>query len=162
MARGQVTVLLGLFVSSSLMMSCSGGSQSSSSPPDADTSSPGDNAAVIHPGATEMTVRYHSSTNQWIAVHPVGLDSTAFYAMSSSMTSDWGSSETLYSYPEMQSSNPHYTPNVFCDAAKEHVELESAGPLFFTYACNSTVASDVTNNMNLYRPVVVAESLPTP
>jgi hypothetical protein len=128
---------------------------------DTDASLPGDNAAVINPEATEMTVRYHSSTNQWIAVYPVGLDNTAFYALSSSMTSSWGPSETLYSYPEMQSSNPNYTPNVFCYAAKEHVELESAGRLFFTYACNSTVAGDVTNNMNLYRPVVVTESLPT-
>lgn len=128
---------------------------------DTDTSLPGDNAAVINPGATEMTVRYHSSTNQWIAVYPLGLDNAAFYSLSSSMTSSWGASESLYSYPEMQSSNPNYTPNVFCYAAKEHVELESAGQLFFTYACNSTVESDVTNNMNLYRPEVVTQSLPT-
>ena len=126
-----------------------------------DTSLPSDNAAVIGPGATEMTVRYHSSTNQWIAVYPVGLDNTAFYAVSSSMTSTWGRSESLYSYPELQPSNPNYTPNVFCYAAKEHVELESAGQLVFTYACNSTQASEVTNNMNLYRAVVVKGSLPT-
>ena len=128
---------------------------------DTDITLPSDNAAVINPGATEMTVRYHSSTNQWIAVYPVGLDNTAFYALSSSMTTNWGPSETLYAYPEMQSTNPSYTPNVFCYAAKEHVELESAGQFFFTYACNSTQESDVTNNMNLYRPVVVTQSLPT-
>jgi hypothetical protein len=128
---------------------------------DTDTTLPSDNAAVINPGATEMTVRYHASTNQWIAVYPLGLDNSAYYALSSSMTSSWGPSESLYSYPEMQPSNPNYTPNVFCYAAKEHVELESAGQLLFTYACNSTQASDVTNNMNLYRPVVVQQSLPT-
>jgi len=128
---------------------------------DTDTVLPSDNAAVINPGATEMTVRYHSSTNQWIAVYPLGLDNKAHYAISSSMTSSWGASENLYSYPEMQSGNPNYTPNVFCYAAKEHTELESAGQLVFTYACNSTQASDVTNNMNLYRPVVVTQSLPT-
>jgi hypothetical protein len=128
---------------------------------DTDTSLPSDNAAVINPGATEMTVRYHSSTGQWIAVYPVGLDNTAFYSVSSSMTGDWGSSEILYSYPEMQPNNPNYTSNIFCYAAKEHAELEAAGQLFFTYACNSTQASDVTNNMNLYRPVVVIQSLPT-
>jgi hypothetical protein len=128
---------------------------------DTDTSLPGDNAAVINPGATEMTVRYHSSTNQWIAVYPVGLDGTAFYALSFSMAANWGPSEALYSYPEMQPSNPNYTPNVFCYAAKEHVELESAGQLLFTYACNSTQESDIINNMNLYRPVVVPQSLPT-
>jgi hypothetical protein len=126
-----------------------------------DISLPADNAAVINPGATEMTVRYHSSTNQWIAVYPVGLGTSAHYAISSSMKNSWGPSENLYSYPEMQSGNANYTPNVFCYAAKEHIELEASNQLFLTYACNSTQNSDLTNNMNLYRPVVVTQSLPT-
>jgi hypothetical protein len=125
-----------------------------------DTVLPSDNAAVITPGATEMTVRYHDSTNQWIAVYPLGLDNQAHYSLSSSLTGFWGQTESLYSYPEMEPSNPNYTPNVFCYAAKEHIELETAGQLFFTYACNSSRASDVTNNMNLYRPVVVTQPLP--
>jgi hypothetical protein len=127
---------------------------------DTDAALPNDNAAVITPGATEMTVRYHSSTNQWIAVYPVGLDSKAHYSLSSSMTSSWGQPRSLYSYPEMQPANPNYTPNVFCYAAKEHVELETTGQVFFTYVCNSTQANDVTNNMNLYHPVVVTQPLP--
>jgi hypothetical protein len=77
------------------------------------------------------------------------------------MTSSWGQSENLYSYPEMQPGNRNYTSNVFCYAAKEHTELESVGQLVFTHACNSSQASDVTNNMNLYRPVVVQQPLPT-
>jgi hypothetical protein len=125
------------------------------------TALPNDNAAVINPGATEMTVRYHSSTNQWIAVYPQGLDNAAYSSLSTSLTSGWGGPEKLYSYPEMQPGNANYTPNVFCYAAKEHVEFETAGQLFFTYACNSTVESDVTNNMNLYHPVVVTQSLPS-
>jgi hypothetical protein len=128
---------------------------------DTDTALPADNAVVINPGATELTVRYHASTNQWIAVYPLGLGNQAQYAVSPSMTGSWGASENLYSYPEMQSGNANYTPNVFCYAAKEHTEFESAGQLFFTYACNSIVASDVTDNLNLYRPVVVTLSLPT-
>lgn len=125
------------------------------------TTLPSDNAPVINPGATEMTVRYHNSTNQWIAVYPQGLDNAAYYSVSASMIGGWGRAEKLYSYPEMQSNNANYTPNVFCYAAKEHVEFETAGQLFFTYACNSTVESDVTNNMNLYHPVVVSQALPT-
>ncbi|MFZ2021375.1 MAG: hypothetical protein ACLPZY_10235 [Terracidiphilus sp.] len=128
---------------------------------DTATTLPSDNAAVINPGATEMTVRYHASTNQWIAVNPGGLTNQAYYSLSSSLTSGWGPSEGLYSYPEMQPGNANYTPNVFCYAAKEHVEFETAGQLFFTYACNSTVESDITNNMNLYHPVVVTEALPS-
>ncbi len=129
--------------------------------PDTDIVLPSDNAAVLSPGATEMTVRYHSSTNQWIAVYPVGLDNKAHYSLSSSMTGSWGPVEDLYSYPEIQPANANYTPNVFCYAAKEHVELETAGQIFFTYACNSVQPSDVTNNMNLYHPVVVTQALPT-
>ncbi|MGB6131971.1 MAG: hypothetical protein WBG54_09330 [Acidobacteriaceae bacterium] len=128
---------------------------------DTATALPADNAQVINPGATEMTVRWHSSTNQWIAVYPVGLDDKAYYSLSSSLTSGWGASEALYTYPEMQPSNANYTPNVFCYAAKEHPEFETAGQLFFTYVCNSTVESDVTNNMNLYHPIVVTQSLPS-
>jgi hypothetical protein len=75
-------------------------------------------------------------------------------------TSGWAAAEPLYTYPEMQPANANYTPNVFCYADKEHVEFETAGQLFFTYACNSTVVSDVTNNMGLYHPVVVTQTLP--
>ncbi len=128
---------------------------------DTDTTLPNDNAEVLSPGATEMTVRYHSSTNQWIAVYPVGLDNKAHYSLSSSMIGSWGSSETLYSYPEMEPGNSNYTANVFCYAAKEHVELETADQIFFTYACNSTQESDITSNMNLYHPVVVTQALPS-
>ena len=128
---------------------------------DTATTLPSDNAAVINPGATEMTVRYHAATNQWIAVYPNGLANQAYYSVSSSLTSGWGGLESLYSYPEMQPTNANYTSNVFCYAAKEHVEFETAGQLFFTYACNSTVTSDITNNMNLYHPVVVTQTLPS-
>jgi hypothetical protein len=127
---------------------------------DVATTLPSDNAPVVNPGATEMTVRWHISTNQWIAVYPGGLTKQAYYSLSSSLTGRWGASEALYSYPEMEPSNSNYTPNVFCYAAKEHVEFETAGQLFFTYACNSTVESDITNNMNLYHPVVVTQTLP--
>lgn len=125
------------------------------------TALPADNAPVITPAATEMTVRYHSSTNQWIAVYPLGLNNQGYYSLSNSLLSGWGTAEPLYSYPEMQSGNANYTPNVFCYADKEHVEFETAGQLFFTYACNSTVESEVTSNMNLYHPVVVTKTLPS-
>jgi hypothetical protein len=125
------------------------------------TSLPSDNEPIINPAATEMTVRYHSSTNQWMAVYPQGLQRQAFYSLSASMTGGWGAPEPLYTYPEMQPGNANYTSNVFCYADKEHVEFETAGQLFLTYACNSTVVSDITNNMNLYHPVVVTQALPS-
>lgn len=128
---------------------------------DTATTLPSDNAPVISPGATEMTVRWHDSTKQWIAVYPQGLNTTAYYSVSTSLTGGWSAGEKLYSYPEMQPNNANYTPNVFCYAVKEHVEFETAGQLFFTYACNSTVESDIIKNMNLYHPVVVTQALPS-
>ena len=127
---------------------------------DTATSLPADAAAVINPGATEMTVRYHASTKQWVAVYPIGMDGQAHYSLSASLLGPWGPSENLYAYPEMQRSNPNYARNVFCYAAKEHVELEQAGQLFFTYVCNSVQVSDITKNMNLYHPVAVTKPLP--
>lgn len=128
---------------------------------DTDTALPADHAVVMNPGATEMTVRYHSSTNQWIAVYPIGLDNKSHYSLASSLTGPWGLPEDLYSYPEMQPGNQNYTPNIFCYAAKEHVELESGSQLVFTYVCNSVQPSDITQNMNLYRPVMGSQALPS-
>jgi len=62
---------------------------------DTATALPNDNAPVINPGATEMTVRYHSSTNQWIAVYPQGLDNAAYYSLSASLTSGWGATPAI-------------------------------------------------------------------
>lgn len=129
--------------------------------PATDTALPRENAVVISPGATEMTVRYHESTKQWIAVYPSLLAKSARYSLSPSMTGPWGKPENLYAYPEMQHSNPNYTPNVFCYAAKEHVELERPGQVFLTYACNSTKESEVIDNMGLYHPIVVIKALPS-
>jgi len=127
---------------------------------DTATSLPADNATVIASGASEMTVRFHSSTNQWIAIYPEGLNNQGYYSLSASLIGSWGPSEALYSYPELNPSNLNYTPNLFCYADKEHIEFETAGQIFFTYVCNSTQESDIVNNMNLYHPVVVTQSLP--
>ena len=128
--------------------------------PEADSSLPKDHAAVS-PGATEMTVRYHDSTKQWLAVLPAAFGSEAVYSLSPSMTGPWSEAKTLYPYPEMRAGNPNYSNGVFCYAAKEHVELEQPGQIFFTYACNTKDVADVTKNTDLYYPVVVTRPLPT-
>jgi hypothetical protein len=127
---------------------------------DTATTLPSDSAPVINPGATEMTVRWHDATQQWLAVYPLGLQNEAQYSLSASLTGGWGASENLYAYPELDTSNANYTPNLFCYAVKEHVELETAGQLVFTYACNSTVESEILKNMNLYHPILVRRELP--
>jgi hypothetical protein len=128
---------------------------------DTATTLPSDNAPVINPGATEMTVRWHDATHQWLAVYPLGLQKQAHYSLSASLTGGWGPSENLYAYPELDPSNPNYTSNLFCYAVKEHVELETARQLIFTYACNSRIEDEIMKNMNLYHPIMVRQELPT-
>jgi hypothetical protein len=127
---------------------------------DTETSLPSDHAVVIQPGATEMSVRYHESTKQWVAVYPTADLKTAGYALSDSMTHGWQSGKTLYTYPEGQASHPDYTKNVFCYAAKEHVEFEAEGQLIFTYACNSFEEKELFEKTQLYHPIVVEKPLP--
>jgi hypothetical protein len=121
---------------------------------------------VMDVGPTELTVRYHPApTGQlgtWLAVMPstAYFDKRGVYSLSTSLNGPWSAPAMLYTYPEMQSSNPNYTPNVFCYADKEHPELESPGLLTFTYACNSIVVDEVLKNMNLYYPVVVTMAQP--
>ncbi len=129
---------------------------------------PADATHVMDVGPTEFTVRYHpagagQSGGNWLAVMPstVYFDKRGVYSFSTSIAGPWSAPATLYTYPEMQSSNPNYTPNVFCYADKEHPELESPGSLTFTYACNSTVVDDDLKNMNLYHPVVITMAQPS-
>lgn len=128
---------------------------------------PADATHVMDVGPTEFTVRYHpaaagQSSGDWLAVMPstAYLDDKGLYSLSTSINGPWSAPATLYTYPEMQSSSPDYTPNVFCYADKEHPELESPGSLTFTYACNSTVEEEVLKNMDLYHPVLVTVALP--
>ena len=125
-----------------------------------DTALPDDHAVVLKPGATEMSVRYHDSTKQWIAVYPSASLKHAESAISTSMTHGWSQATTLISYPEVQPSHQNYTPNVFCYAAKEHVEFETEGQLVFTYACNSMKENELFEKTELYHPVVVTMPLP--
>jgi hypothetical protein len=138
------------------------GDQSWAAWPKNDTVLPADHAAVLTPGATEMSVRYHEATKQWIAVYPEGglVFKKANYALSDAMTHGWQASKTLFTYPEMAPTHPNYTTNVFCYAAKEHVELEREGQLFFTYACNSFKEDELFEKTKLYRPMPVTVPLP--
>jgi hypothetical protein len=128
--------------------------------PKTDTALPADHAVVLTPGASEMSVRYHAATKEWIAVYPDAGLKKADYALSDSMMHGWQTAKTLVAYPEMEPENANYTTNVFCYAAKEHVELEGEGQLVFTYACNSYKEEELFDKPKLYRPMRVTVPLP--
>jgi hypothetical protein len=125
-----------------------------------------DNALhVMDAGYTEFTVKYHATTGpsgKWLAVMPSStfMDKSGVYSVADSIAGPWTAPATLYSYPEMQTTNASYTANVFCYADKEHPELETANALVFTYACNSMQISEVMANPKLYHPVPITVTLP--
>jgi hypothetical protein len=121
---------------------------------------------VMDAGYTEFTVKYHvgaGTSGQWLAVMPSSafMDKRGVYSVASSIEGPWTAPATLYTYPQMQSTNPSYTADVFCYADKEHPELESAHSLVFTYACNSMKLPEVMADKMLYHPVVVTVPLST-
>ena len=118
---------------------------------------PPDALQMIQGNITEASVVFHPSLQTWVAsyTNPVFPSSLASYSTAKTLDGPWTQSSPLFTYPEMQPSDPRYTRKVFCYAAKEHPELESKGNLAFTYACNSTSEAEILRDMRLYRPELV-------
>jgi Domain of unknown function (DUF4185) len=125
---------------------------------------PADAKTVLNYGYTEFTVRYHPEEARWVAVAPSTTltEGRAVYSLAPALDGPWSAPQTLLPYPEMKAGNRDKTPNLFCYAAKEHPEFETAGSLLFTYACNSMVEEEIFKNMDLYHPVVVTHPMPRP
>jgi hypothetical protein len=126
------------------------------------STSPPDVKKVLDGNITEMSVNYHADAKLWLAIYPTpgGLFKTASYSKAAHLSGPWTESKAFFTYPEMQKSDPRYTPNVFCYAAKEHPELESNQMLAFTYACNSSHESEIFRELRLYRPELVLDNFP--
>ncbi|HEX6545985.1 MAG TPA: DUF4185 domain-containing protein [Bryobacteraceae bacterium] len=122
---------------------------------------PSDALALIQGNITEMSLSFHSDLHAWLAIYPTPgfLYTTASYSTAKSLDNTWTKARPIFSYPEMRSSDPRHTPNVFCYAAKEHPELESKEQLALTYACNSTKEAEIMRDMRLYRPELVIKPL---
>jgi hypothetical protein len=96
------------------------------------TTPPGNIQPLITPGFTEGTLRYHASTNQWIALYTDEnsdggpFPDKAYYQLSGNITGNFAGQATLGAFPEMSPNSPWYIPNSFCYAVKEHTELENS------------------------------------
>ncbi|MGD0890942.1 MAG: hypothetical protein ABR923_05365 [Terracidiphilus sp.] len=127
---------------------------------------PYDARHVMDAGYTEFTVKYHAEAGKlgkWLAVMPSSgfMEKRGVYSLAESIAGPWTPPETLYTYPEMQSTNPSYTKNVFCYADKEHPELEQGNALTFTYVCNSLELPEVMADKALYHPVLITVPFPS-
>lgn len=113
-----------------------------------------DAATVMGEGATEMTVRRHGE--RWVAVYPApGLPSPGV-AVRTAPTPEgpWSEPRILADYGAKPDAE------VFCYAAKEHVQLARRGQLLVTHACNAFKPERLFSDLELYRPR--ARSLPLP
>jgi hypothetical protein len=116
---------------------------------------------VIEQAISEMSVRYHPSIHQWLALStgPEFPSPRVVARVADSPVGPWSSPQTIYEFPEMKRDNPGYDKNTFCYAVKEHVEFTDT-KIALTYACNSMVLAKTIANMNIYRPRVVILDLP--
>ena len=117
---------------------------------------PEDAMEVMPHGATEMTIRYHASLKQWLAVmkSPDVSSDAILLRTADHLTGPWSSGEVIYRIPEMQKNSPEYDKNVFCYAGKEHPEFDSSG-LVITYVCNTMKVPDLVRNLKIYIPKIV-------
>jgi len=126
------------------------------------STSPPDASELLSGNITEMSVKYHPQLHSWVAVYPdpSGSFRTACYSRAARVSDPWTTSQALFAYPEMRSSDSRHTASVFCYAAKEHPELESGNKVAITYACNSFKEAEIFRDLRLYRPELVVTHLP--
>lgn len=123
---------------------------------------PEDAMAVMVPGASEMTVRYHADLKKWVAVmkSPDFLSDAIVLRTADRITGPWSEGQVIYRIPEMQTDSPGYQKNTFCYAGKEHPEFEEPGSLLVTYVCNTMKVPDLATKLKIYVPKVLRLSFP--
>lgn len=117
--------------------------------------------AVMTPGISELSIRYHPRLKKWIAImfEPKAFSSHILLKTAPSPTGPWSKGQVIYTVPEMQPENPRYDKNTFCYAGKEHPEFEN-NDLVFTYVCNTFAVPKLATEMNIYFPRAVRMPMP--
>ena len=117
---------------------------------------------VLPAGVSELSVRYHTDENKWIAVYMSSIitGNQLLYQSADKLEGPWSKPVVLIAtIPEVDPKNPRYDKNNFCYAGKEHIGFAHQGNLVVTYVCNSAENFQKKNNfirrnLFLYRPVV--------
>jgi hypothetical protein len=116
---------------------------------------------VVEQPISEMSVRYHPSIKQWLALStgPEFPSPRAVARFADSPVGPWSDPQTIYEFPEMKRDNPGYDKDTFCYAVKEHIEFADT-KIALTYTCNSMVVAKAIANMGIYSPRFVVLDLP--
>jgi hypothetical protein len=118
---------------------------------------PADSMAVMKPGTSEMSVRYHPELKKWVAVFksPDLSSDDVLIKTAPRITGPWSKSQVIYQIPEMRKGSPGYDKSTFCYAAKEHPEFREPGSILLTYVCNTKNVPSLATNSQIYFPKVV-------
>ena len=117
---------------------------------------------VLPAGVSELSVRYHTAENKWIAVYMSTIinGNQLLYQTADKPEGPWSKPSVLIAtVPEGDPKSTRYDEHNFCYAGKEHIEFARPGNLVVTYVCNSAENFKKRNNfirrnLFLYRPVV--------
>jgi len=117
---------------------------------------------VLDAGVSELSVRYHTDRDRWIAVYmsTKNRGEKLLYQVADRPEGPWSEPKALIEMiPEVDLQSPRYDPNNFCYAGKEHVEFADERTLLVTYVCNSfedfqKKENFIRKNLFLYRPIV--------
>lgn len=122
---------------------------------------PANAKAVMSPGITELSIRYHPKLKKWLAVmfEPAGFSRHILLRTAPSPTGPWSKGHIIYSVPEMNPANPKYDKDTFCYAGKEHPEFEH-GDLVFTYVCNTMAVPKLVTEPYIYFPHAIRMPMP--
>jgi hypothetical protein len=118
--------------------------------------------AVMTPGISELSIRYHPRLKRWIAVMfvPEAFSSQIELRTAPTPIGPWSQGKVIYTVPVMQPKHPGYDKDTFCYAGKEHPEFEH-GDLVFTYVCNTLAVQKLVTNLKIYFPNAVRIPMPT-
>lgn len=108
---------------------------------------------IFSEGATEMSLIYDNSHNQWLTVYSLLNKQYIQASYAAALTGEWSEPKNFgKAYPIYQKDNKHYDPaNVFCYAAKV-TQLQALKPLLVSYVCNTFDPQLLYSNMWLYQP----------
>ena len=105
---------------------------------------------VIDAGATEMSIRYHPELRRWVAIQgkSASLAGEIGFRTSERLDGPWSPWRSLFVQPSRRK-------DIFCYAAKEHIEFAGPGTALVTYACNLFDFGKLATDMTIYRPQVI-------
>ncbi len=116
------------------------------------------------PANTGLTVRYHATSERWLALftNTSGWPSDSIGISSApALDGPWAQATEIHAVPEMDPSAPEYDADTICYGAAEHDAFnpDPDGQILLTYTCNSNQFPKLLANMAIYVPrVVVVEN----